>query len=136
ALQAQFKRTVHVSDLDEAVSLYRGVLALRPVPHRERFAALINLAVALHTRFRKTDQRLDIDEAVFLRREALVSQPAYAERISALRHLAVALVIRFRSTDQPCDLDEAVALNQEALSLTSESHPDRMSLLDNLATTV
>ena len=51
-------------DLDEAISLHREALGLRPAPHPHRSDSLNDLAAALDTRFGQSGQRDDLDEAI------------------------------------------------------------------------
>ena len=54
--------------LDEAISLYRKVLDLRPAGHPDRPSSLSSLAIALNSRFGQSGQREELDEAISLHR--------------------------------------------------------------------
>ena len=69
ALWTQFEQQGQQADVDEAISLYRQPLNLRPLQNSER--SLSNLASALRTRFAQRSQKNDLDEAISLYRHAL-----------------------------------------------------------------
>ena len=71
ALLIQFRQGDQQSDLDEAISLLRQALELRPPPHPDRSSSLNNLALALSACFDKGGQQSDINEAISLHRQAL-----------------------------------------------------------------
>ena len=107
----QFQQGGHQSDLDEAISLHRQALELRPSPHPDQSSSLNNLAFALLTRFEQRGQQSDLDEAISLHRQALKLQaPPHPNRSSSLNNLANALSIRFEQGGQQTDLNEAMSL--------------------------
>jgi tetratricopeptide (TPR) repeat protein len=58
-------------DLEEAISMYREALELRPSSHPDRLDSLHNLGDALSARHRRTGIMADLEEAISLHREAL-----------------------------------------------------------------
>ena len=125
----------HPLDLDEAISLHREALLLRPASHPNRSASLNNLASSLRTRFEKRGAAIDLDEAISLHRQALILRPApHPDRSGSLNNLANALETRFEQQGASLnDLDEAISFRREALLLRPAHHPLYSSLLKYLA---
>ena len=71
SLDTKFRYTGQLEDLDEAISLYREALELKPIPHPERWTFLNNLGNSLPRRFDQTGHFVDIEEAISLHREAV-----------------------------------------------------------------
>ena len=64
-----------MDSLEEAISLYRESLSLRPMSHPDRSISLSGLATALGDRFRKTGSMTDLEEAILMHRESLSLHP-------------------------------------------------------------
>ena len=62
ALGNRFQKTGPMTDLEEAISLYRESLSLYPMSHPDRFISLRDLAAALNDRFRETGSINDLEE--------------------------------------------------------------------------
>ncbi|KAF8966660.1 tetratricopeptide repeat-containing protein [Flammula alnicola] len=134
ALQIRFGQRGASNDFDEAISLHREALVLRPAPHPNRSASLNNLAIALQTHFGQWGASNDLDEAISLNRDALVLRPApHPDRSQSLNNLAIALRTRFGQWGASSDLDQAIPLFREALILLPVPHPNRSASLNNLA---
>ncbi|KAF8968449.1 hypothetical protein BDZ97DRAFT_2072848 [Flammula alnicola] len=134
ALRRHFEQRGASNDLDEAISLHREALGLRPAPRPDRSMSLNNLAYALQTRFEQSGTSNDLDEAILLHREALALLPApHPNRSQSLNNLANALRSHFEQQGAPNDLDEAISLHREALALRPAPHPDRSTSLNSLA---
>ncbi|KAG0701481.1 hypothetical protein DFH29DRAFT_1069644 [Suillus ampliporus] len=109
-----------LSDLDEAIELYRAALALRPPGHSDRSTCLDNLAISLRARFEQQGALSDLDEAIELHRAALTPYPpGHSLRSSSLDNLAIALQVRFERQSVSSDLGEAFRLY---LQLSQVSH--------------
>ena len=123
-----------MDDLEEAISLHREALALRPVPHPHRSTSLNNLANVLWIRFERKGPMDDLEQAILLLREALTLCPApHPDRFLSLDGLARALSTRFMQKGHAGDLEEAILLHREALILCPTSHPRRSAPLSHLA---
>jgi hypothetical protein len=98
-LKSQFVESGQRKDLEEAISLHRNGLKLRPPPNPERLSSLNNLAAALYARFEQSCQRqdLDLDEAMSLYREQLELLPSthHPRQPDALNNIAGALMSQF-----------------------------------------
>ena len=111
--------------LNEAISLHRLALELRPPPHPLRSNSLNSLASALSTRFHRGDQQSDLNEAISLYQQALELQLApNPNQSSLLSNLANALWTRFQKGGQQSDLNEAISLKRQSLKLQPLSHPN------------
>ncbi|KAJ2918262.1 hypothetical protein MD484_g2183, partial [Candolleomyces efflorescens] len=118
---------------DEAISLSRAALSLRPPPHPDRSGALNNLSNTLIDRHRRTGAMADLQEATLLYREALELRPCpHPDRSDSLNNLGNALSDRHRRTNVLADLGEAILLYREALELRTSPHPDRSDSLNAL----
>ncbi|KAG1791595.1 uncharacterized protein HD556DRAFT_1520162 [Suillus plorans] len=150
-------------DLDQAITLDREVLALRPVGHADRSASLSDLAALLSYCFdhRGNDEDLDeaitfhrealdrsaslsdladrgnyedLDEAITLQREALALRlVGHADWFLSLNNLANRLSSRFEHQGNDEDLEQAIALQREALALRPVGHTDRSASLSDLS---
>jgi hypothetical protein len=73
SILGEYKAAASLSDLDTAISLFRGALDRRPTPHPLRSDSLNDLAGALVTRFSLTNQRQDLDQAIQMCDEVLMA---------------------------------------------------------------
>jgi tetratricopeptide (TPR) repeat protein len=120
--------------LDEAITLWRKALALRPAEHPGRASVCNNLAVALWTRYGVTGSSDLLDESIILQREALALHPAgHPLRAGLCGNLANTLRTCYEVTGNSDLLDESIILQREALALRPAGHPDRAGLCHNLA---
>ena len=71
ALWYRFERTGSMVDLNEAISMDRETLSLRPAPHPDRASSLTNLGLGLWDRFQKAGSMADLEEAILMHRESL-----------------------------------------------------------------
>ncbi|KAJ2921574.1 hypothetical protein H1R20_g15522, partial [Candolleomyces eurysporus] len=76
AVHRRADQTESLTGLEEAISLYRGALELRPSPHPNRSYSLNNLGSALLDRHQRTGTIADLEEAISLHREALELRPS------------------------------------------------------------
>lgn len=117
-LLVRFRERGISSDLDEAIELFRAVLALPPNPgwHYYRPSCLHNLADSLMYRFRQRKVLSDLDESIELYRAVLVlcpSDPGASHHHlwhSSLHNLSGCLLDRFRKQGVLSDIDEAFEL--------------------------
>jgi tetratricopeptide (TPR) repeat protein len=115
-----------VTDLEEAISLHREALELRPSPHPDRSQSLSNLGNALGDRYNYTGAATDLEEAILLLREALELRPSpHSLRSLSLNNLGLALLDRYRRTGAVADLEETISLLREALELRPFPHLHR-----------
>jgi tetratricopeptide (TPR) repeat protein len=122
-----------LADMDEAVSLSRAVLDLRPSSHPDRSGALNTLGNALWERYCRTGAMADLEEAISLYCGALELRPSpHPDRSDSLNNLGDSLLDRHRRTGVMADLAEAITLYREALELRPPPHPDRSQSLNNL----
>ncbi|KAF8501303.1 CHAT domain-containing protein [Gautieria morchelliformis] len=134
ALVTRFEQSGRHEDLEEAISLHREALELRPAPHPLRSDSLNNIANALSTRFEQSGRHEDLEEAISLHREALGLLPApHPLRSNSLNNVATALKTRFGRFGRREDLEEAISLHREALELRPAPHPLRSDSLGNIA---
>ncbi|KAG2342356.1 hypothetical protein BDR05DRAFT_990471 [Suillus weaverae] len=126
-------------DLNEAISLYEGVLSLCPVGHTSRDFYLNNLATALLTRYNQHNDVDDITRAIDLLREALTLRMPWNKNCDhTLNNLAGALQTKHDNfipgrismrpltcTDSNEDIKESIQLCQESLMALPSLHPDR-----------
>jgi tetratricopeptide (TPR) repeat protein len=123
-----------MADLEEAISLSREAVELRPPPHTSRSDLLNELAVSLLNRYRCTQSMSDLEEAISLYREALELRPSpHPKRSMSLSNLAISLHDRYQRTKAMADLEEAILLDREGLELRPSPHPERSHPLWNLS---
>ena len=121
-------------DLDEAISLHRLALDLRPIGHLYRPSSLRELAICHWKRFTQQNEISDLNEVVSLNRATLeLCPPSHSGRANALHTLGYYLKIRFVKLNDSDDLDEAITLHQLALDLRPEGSRDRYTSLHELA---
>ena len=111
ALWYRFERTGSMVDLNEAISMDREALSLRPTSHPDRPLSLNNLGLRLWDRFRRTGSMAmtDLEEAISIHRESLSLCPTpHPQRSFSLVNLASALFDRFEQTDLMTDLEEVI----------------------------
>ena len=133
-LYSQFVELGRISDLDEALALYRDALELRPQGHPDRLPSLAGLANCLYDRFNLLGTLSDLDEALTLYRDTLGLLPrGHPDRCLSLAGVASCLYDRFNLQGTPSDLDEALAGHRETLELRPQGHPLRPRSMGNIA---
>ena len=133
-LHARFTQLGTLSDLDEALALYRGSSELLPQGHPDRAVSLGNIANCLHCRFTQLGILSDLDEALALERSALELRPqGHSQRTFSLGNIAKYLYARYTQLGTLSDLDEALTFQRSALELRPQGHPDRAASLGNIA---
>jgi tetratricopeptide (TPR) repeat protein len=112
-----------MADLEEAISLYREALELRPSPHPRRPDSLYNLALSLEEMYKVTRVLLDLQEAITCHEELLeLHCPAgHKDRPETLRGLAGLLQMRSDAMGQEEDISRIEALGEEADRLLDPS---------------
>ncbi|RXW17780.1 hypothetical protein EST38_g8082 [Candolleomyces aberdarensis] len=132
AVHNRANQTKSLSDLDEALFLYRRALELYSSFHPGRSLPLIDLSDVLLDRHRCTRSMADLEEAISLYREVLRLPPShYLDRSDSFENLGDALLGR-RRMGIMADLEEAISLLREALELRPSPHPYRSVALENL----
>lgn len=110
-----------MSDLDEAIELYRIVLDL--CGHTYRTSSLHDLGHNLLVRFRERGISSDLDEAIELFRAVLALPPNSGwnyYRPSCLHNFADSLRYRFRQRKVLSDLDKSIELYRAVLIFPSD----------------
>ncbi|KAF8196370.1 CHAT domain-containing protein [Mycena galopus ATCC 62051] len=126
-----------LQDIDEAVELTRQSLCLYPSNHRERPAALNNLAGMLCERFQRGGAFKDIDDSIELHRQLLLSLALDdPNRCGSLDNLANALCEQFGRQHDERVLEEAIALKRQVLVVCPSEHPQRANYHSNLASSL
>ncbi|RXW18552.1 hypothetical protein EST38_g7303 [Candolleomyces aberdarensis] len=117
ALESLFDHSKSVSQLEEAISMHREALNLRPHPHPDRHWSLYNLGCALKALFDHSKSVSHIEEAISAHREALDLRPhPHPNRHRSLYYLGLAFYSHFMETGSTRHFDEAVSLSREALT--------------------
>ena len=133
-LHTRFEEQGRISDLDEALALYREALELCLEGHRDRALFMDNIANCLHARAAQFGTLSDLDEALTLYRDTLKLLPqGHPDRALSLAGVGSCLYTRFVRLGTLSDLDEAISLHRDALQLRPEGHPDRVLSLGNIA---
>ncbi|KAI6120463.1 hypothetical protein EDD17DRAFT_1754921 [Pisolithus thermaeus] len=158
ALRNRFKEGKKFGDLEEAITLFRDVLQLRPSGHHDRSSSLCelarclsnrydtkgaailimlylyDLACDLRKRFQKHARMDDLKEAIELHCAALdLRLSGHPDRSSSLHELALSFSNRYDSQRAVADLEQAVILGRAAVELRLPGHPYRAASLCNLA---
>ncbi|KAI6011597.1 hypothetical protein EDC04DRAFT_2609837 [Pisolithus marmoratus] len=134
ALYDRFQAEGNVDDVDEAITLHRAALELRPPGHPERSLSLYGLSLCFLSRYDSRGVVMDLEEAVTFGRAGLeLCPPDHRDRGLFLNNVAFGLCKRFTEQTTMCDLDEAFDLHRAALELHPSGHPDQSSSLHGLA---
>ncbi|KAJ2930667.1 hypothetical protein H1R20_g6430, partial [Candolleomyces eurysporus] len=135
AVHRRADQTESVTGLEEAISLYRGALELRPSPHPNRSYSLNNLGSALLDRHRRIESIADLEEAISLHREALELEPSsHLDRLVALENLLIPLQLMYGKSQTLSYLQEAIAHCEDLLAFHySVGHRSRVERLRSLA---
>ncbi|WP_344358021.1 CHAT domain-containing protein [Streptomyces gobitricini] len=119
-------RTGDRQALDQAIALYRQVLASTATPDAAPAAARAgNLMVALQTRYQSLGCPDDLEALVGLGRERAAREPV---RPQDVRLLALAYQQRFELRGEPGDLDRAAETFERAALLPQEAETTAQSL--------
>jgi hypothetical protein len=136
SLRADWDASHLTSTLEEVISMYEQLLALRPPGHAQRRQTVSDLGDALWSFcFYHSVDKARADCCIVLLREALHLCPSgHLLRDETLHDLARALLcIAFEQLGDKDALSESVVLNREALTLRPPGHPSRDKSLSNLA---
>jgi hypothetical protein len=122
--------------LDQAITLDREALALRPVGHPDWSSSLSSLANRLSTRFDQQGNDEDLDQAIAFHGEVLALHPVgHTDRFSSLSNLAVHLSTYFVHRGNRDDLNKSLENPHHALTLLTR-HDPRQEILQNLFATI
>ena len=120
-------------DLDSAIRLGQGLVAVRIPGHPHRSESLKKLIELLMQRFQKQDTISDLDDLVMLHRDILgLYPPGDKARPSLLHGAAHCLWSRFQRQGRTCDLEEAIAFEWAALRLYQHGHADHVKSFHNV----
>lgn len=118
---------VGAADLDEAVGLFRQVLALRPAHSGAGRITLLQLAETLRSRAEALGSEADLTESVELLRTLVDGYPAeHPAQISARTALAEALHKLFLATDDERLLAEALEVARGSVEVRTAPVHDRL----------
>ena len=132
----RYDKQSSVVELEEAITLGRTALELRPPDYFHRARPFINLGNALRRRFLKLGANADLEEAISFNQSALnLRPPGHQNRSDSLHSLALCFSHRCDKQASMADLEEAITLSRAALELRSPSHCDRASTLTTLLMT-
>jgi tetratricopeptide (TPR) repeat protein len=121
-------------DLEEAISLYRQALLLRPLADEGRWLTLHTLGFALESYHSRTRDLNGLAEAISVCQEALKLRPSpHSDRSDCLHQLSGLLKARYHRSKAMADLEKAISLYREALELQPTPHPNPSTLPNNLA---
>ncbi|KAI5982336.1 hypothetical protein EDD15DRAFT_150556 [Pisolithus albus] len=135
ALYERYEEELKIHDLNEAITLHRDALELRPVENEEghRSKSLHCLTFCLYYRYRELGTVDDLNEAITLGREALALCPTgHPHHDRSLHNLGVFLRRKFEKQAEACDLEEAIQLLRAALELRPPGHQQRSLTLPQL----
>ncbi len=132
-LEHRYTSSKDIADLEEATSLFREALVLRPPGHPTRALVLSGLANSLLKLREESGLDPGLEEALSLEREALLlCPPGHCDRPASLINLASMLQTRYDCLKERSDLEEAIPLFREAVQLLPGHNPNRTSTLDKL----
>ncbi|KAJ2936023.1 hypothetical protein H1R20_g1070, partial [Candolleomyces eurysporus] len=122
---------------EQAVSIYRRALELRPVPHPDRSLVLNNLGSALQSLYECGGDVDALNEGISHHRDVLALRPApHPDRGMSLNNLGDALSTLYSRNGDINALNESISHHRDALALRPAPHPDRGKSLNNLAQTL
>ncbi|KAI6012793.1 hypothetical protein F5J12DRAFT_781654 [Pisolithus orientalis] len=121
ALYDRFQKEEIVADLEEAITLDRAVLELRPPGHPDRSSRNKPQYLTWMKRLRYSVQHW------------FYAPPGDPDRSSSLHNLAFCLSNKYDNGGVVAHLEESVTLRQATLELRPPGHPDRGASLSNLA---
>jgi hypothetical protein len=120
--------------LDEAITLEREALALRPNNHPNRATSCGNIAYCLSLRYQQTGHASLLEEAITWEHEAMsLRGVGHPDRATSCGNLALYAWRYYARTRSDESLNKAVRLEREALTLRPKGHPDRAMSCGNLA---
>jgi hypothetical protein len=130
-LREQFRRTDQLTFLDEAITLGREVLELRPSPHPDQSLSLINLAIDFWRHHDQTDQVVDLEEAIVLNREVLELGFVPHRHLLSILDLLKAPSLNKPASEFTCAhwSEMAIINSRDALELCCPFHADWPCLL-------
>jgi len=94
-LQARYRSTGSLSDLDRAASFLQEAISTAPPDHPNRAAILSNLGAVLQARYRSTGSLSDLDRAASFLQEAIsTAPPDHPNRAVIQSNLAMLVLLR------------------------------------------
>ncbi|ETW80080.1 hypothetical protein HETIRDRAFT_428365 [Heterobasidion irregulare TC 32-1] len=145
ALCLRFFHTRYRQDMDEAISLFPGVIKNTTDKSSllcSTLAAAIGARVSLMVQsgaipqptFRSSRDVEDIDAAINILQAALnMLSSNHPQRHEIIGNLAISLHSRFKQTSHDSDLQSCIALYEQLVEVFHTAHPARPSLLYNIA---
>ncbi|KAF8552776.1 hypothetical protein OG21DRAFT_1415461, partial [Imleria badia] len=122
-----------LSDLEDAISVFRDAVDLTPHGHPDKPGHLNNLANCLRARFERIGELRDLDDAILRYRDAVDLTPhGHPHKPGHLCSLGNSFKARFRRLGELGDLDGAVSMLRDAVDLTPDGHPDKPARLNSL----
>ncbi|MFI5999336.1 CHAT domain-containing protein [Streptomyces sp. NPDC051366] len=136
-LRLQAQMTGNSSLIDDAVNLYRQVLATSQPDSADHARHLANLGDTLRFRAEVMGDRVSLDEAIELLRTAVAAAPeGYLDRVVCLTSLGNALRLRAQETSDSASLMEAADILRAAVESAEPGRPDSALPLQSLGGTL
>ncbi|CAE6413781.1 unnamed protein product [Rhizoctonia solani] len=133
AYSIRFERLGDLRDIDKAIEVQSGSVALVLNNNPNLPNGLASLAVSYKNRFTHLGELNDLEKAIKCESHALASTPDGHPRLSGLlANLGTSHRSRFMLLDELGDLEKAIEYQFRALALTPGDHPDLSSRLANL----
>ena len=128
-----FERFGDLADLQQAVSILRG-LVMSTSPWDDLYRAeLGNLGLALFCRFERLGDQADLDEAISRLGDAIdVTPDGHPQKPGYLNNLGDSFRVRFEHLGQLNDLEDAISKHRQAVDITPDGHPHKPNILQNL----
>ncbi|KAI0037463.1 hypothetical protein FA95DRAFT_1619055 [Auriscalpium vulgare] len=132
-LSMRFHELDTMSNLEEAISLYKGLLDMDPVEKLDH-VILGNLAGDLLTQYQHKGDLSDLNEAVLLQRQSLsLIVPGHLHYLHFEKQLGNLLRYRFKDLGRELDLEESILHLTNVAKSTPSSHPHYSKNLTDLA---
>ncbi|KAF8555036.1 TPR-like protein [Imleria badia] len=133
AFLSRFERLGELSDLEDAISRYRGAADLTPHGHPDELGLLNNLSRAFLARFERLGELSDLEDAILRQRDTVDLTPhGHPDKPERLNNLGNVFLSRFRHLGEISDLEDAILRYRDAVDITPHGHPDRPGRLNNL----
>ncbi|MFD5449505.1 CHAT domain-containing protein [Streptomyces sp. NPDC127100] len=119
--------------LREAIAVGREAAAALPAGHRYRPAAQSHLGAVLVRAYEHTGRRAYVEEAIDRHRSAVAECRVPASAYKWQMNLGMALASLARNSGSRDPAEEAVTVLREVLDALPDTHPERGTVLNNLA---
>ncbi|KAJ7458810.1 TPR-like protein [Mycena galericulata] len=136
-LAHRFERLGSLLDINKAIAMLEGAVALTSDGHPNKPSWLNNLGDSLLRRFKRLGDLNDLNQSI-LRFEAGVAltPDGHPSKPSWLNDLGISLARRFERLGDLDDLNQSVLRLEAAVALIPDGHPDKPPMLNNLGTSL